>query len=239
MKAVILAAGVGTRMRPLTDKVPKCLLQVKDKAILDYQIDCLNRIGITKKDIIVVTGYRSTDLREHLGPEVTFIHNEKFSTTSSLFSFSLAADESYPDGFFLFNCDIVFDCGILKKLFERPGNTVAVDFEKERQNGEMNVRVDVSGRILEINKKLDADKAHGESVQIAKFDRTGGRSVLESAKELIRSGCERENLFPTNAYEEFLQGEGIHAVDIQGRWWKEIDTLDDFAQVNKEMMKRK
>lgn len=239
MKAVILAAGVGNRMRPLTEKAPKCLLKVEGKAILDHQIDCLNRNGIRKKDLVVVTGYRSTDLKAHIGHEVTFIHNENYSTTNSLYSFSLAAIESYPDGFFLFNCDILFDCGILKKMLERPGNIVAVDFEKERQNGEMNVRIDPSGRILEINKKLDAGKAHGESVQIAKFNHTGGQRIFESARALIRSGHESGNLFPTHAYEELLEQEGMFAVDIKGLWWREIDTLDDYDKVNREMKKLK
>jgi len=235
MNAIILAAGAGTRMLPLTEKTPKCLLQVGGRSMIDHQIRCLKEVGVVEEDIVVVSGFRAEDLYAYLGPRITYVHNEAYATSNSLYSFARVAGRSFPDGFFLFNCDIVFDCRILSQLLETPWSAVAVDFHKKRANGEMNVEVDSRGRILEISKSVDAERAQGESVQIAKFNGEGGRVVLDTARRLIDFSPENRNLFPTSAYGELVRERLLHAVDIRGAWWMEIDTLDDYQKANEDL----
>ena len=92
MKAVILAAGFGNRMRPLTDSVHKTLLQVGGKTIIDRMMEGLRRVAI--QDIVVVTGYLKEDLEEHLlqqHPDLCFrfVHNPRYRETNNIYSLSL------------------------------------------------------------------------------------------------------------------------------------------------------
>ena len=84
MKAIILAAGEGLRLSPLTDDTPKCLLKVGDKTIIDHQIDSIKKCGL--KDIVVVVGHCQDKLRSHLGGQVTYIESRSYEDTSSIFS---------------------------------------------------------------------------------------------------------------------------------------------------------
>ena len=93
MQAVILAAGQGTRLKPLTDDLPKCLLDVGGKTIIFRQINALWSLGI--KDIIVVVGYKADLVKEHIAKEcpyaqIIFVTNEDYATTNNIHSLALA-----------------------------------------------------------------------------------------------------------------------------------------------------
>ena len=84
MKAIILAAGLGTRLRPITDEVPKCMVPVNGVCIIDKQISNLHKHGIT--DIVVVGGYKADMLKKHLSvfPDITFIDNIRYAETNNI-----------------------------------------------------------------------------------------------------------------------------------------------------------
>ena len=84
MKAIILAAGMGKRLKNVTLNRPKPLLEVANTTIIQYLVNCLKEIGVKK--IYIVTGYKSKMIKNKLGNSVNYIHNKKFKSTNSIYS---------------------------------------------------------------------------------------------------------------------------------------------------------
>jgi len=119
-KAIILAAGNGSRLRPLTDGRPKCLLEVGGRPIIDHQMEALRRCGVT--DVVIVVGYCADRIRQHLGPTARYIENPRFDSTNSLYSLWLARDE-LRSGAIVLNSDVL----ALPLLFARLRDAAAPD----------------------------------------------------------------------------------------------------------------
>ena len=140
MRALILAAGIGSRLHPLTNNLPKCLVNAGEKPLIQHQIDALHSCGV--EDIVLVIGYQAPQVREHLGTCVRYVENDQFRTTNSLYSLYLAREELDTD-LFLFNCDILFHDSVLRRMLDSPfANVVAVDSRTELTANEMNVTTD-------------------------------------------------------------------------------------------------
>ena len=131
MKALILAAGMGSRISDFTRGEPKCLIKINDKTILEQQIHFLNLSGIKNKDIIIITGHKADSIMQKIGNDVTYIHNETYKNTNSLYSMWLARNENYSNGMLLFNADVIFHKQILFNLVRHKGNCIAVDTNKK------------------------------------------------------------------------------------------------------------
>ncbi len=119
MKALILAAGMGTRLRPLTDKIPKCLVQVNGVPIIAKQIENLVDNGI--KDIYIVSGYKSDMLDGVLKEEYPFVNmivNTNYDRTNNMYSAYLARDVLYGNEFILMNGDVFFDESVISELLK-------------------------------------------------------------------------------------------------------------------------
>ena len=120
MKAIILAAGYGNRMRPLTDTTHKTLLKVNGRSIIERIIDglCDNEIN----DIVIVTGYRADELKAYLinkYPEISFafVHNSRYRETNNIYSMALAFDAiSIEDDIVLIESDLIYEPSVIKKL---------------------------------------------------------------------------------------------------------------------------
>lgn len=128
MKAIILAAGQGTRLRPLTWKLSKCLVEVCGRSLLGYQLDALERAGV--RSCVVVVGYRGEQVRReaesHGGAmEMTFVRNERYSATNNLYSLWLARAHMRDD-ILLLEGDLLFDPQLLSSLLDDPRPDVAV-----------------------------------------------------------------------------------------------------------------
>ena len=114
MKAVILAAGMGKRLKDITLNTPKPLLKIANTTIIHYLVSCLKEIGI--KDIYVVTGFKSKMIKKELGNLVNYIHNKKFKTTNSIYSLYLAKKYLQNSDFILANGDILLSKTCLSKV---------------------------------------------------------------------------------------------------------------------------
>ncbi|MCI0816522.1 MAG: phosphocholine cytidylyltransferase family protein, partial [Chloroflexi bacterium] len=128
MQAVILAAGQGTRLRPLTDHRPKCLVEVEGQPILRYQLEALCEVGV--RECIVVVGHRAAQVRSafgsrFLGLSITYVENEVFETTNNIYSLWLARREITGD-MLLLEGDLLFEPALLMDLLDSPYENVAV-----------------------------------------------------------------------------------------------------------------
>ena len=138
MKAIILAAGIASRLRPLTNDRPKCLLKIGDRSLLERTIDALLENNI--REIIIVTGYLHEMLESFVQTRypslsVKFIHNELYATTNNIYSLWLALPEVQQEKeIILLDSDILFDPLMIKILRDAPhANCLALEYKyKER-----------------------------------------------------------------------------------------------------------
>ncbi len=172
--AVILAAGRGMRLRPLTETIPKCLIKVGGIPILHRQLDALKACGIT--DVFLAVGYRADMVRPYVTQffpklHVQFVENPKFAETNTLYSLALVADAiGKRKRVILLNGDVVFSGEILELLLSSDSDISLVAI-KMGKCGEEEIKVTLcpDGSISRISKKISFDDAIGEAVGINLF----------------------------------------------------------------------
>ena len=235
MKAIILAAGVASRLRPLTNNTPKCLLKVGDQSILERTVRNLSINGI--EDIIVVTGYLKEMIEEFLlskFPELnfTFLFNEKFDSTNNIYSLWMTKEEILGHDMLLLDSDIIFDSRIIGQLTNSDyENCLAVRSDHELDEEEMKLLLHEDGSIREISKVVDPKLAIGESIGIQKFEK---KFVWRLFTILDRKILDDKdvNLFYEAAFQDALNsGCKIFPVDVENFKCMEIDTAEDFKSV--------
>jgi choline kinase len=154
MQALILASGAGTRLRPLTDHTPKCLVQVSAEAtLLDVELQTLSRHGI--RDFVITTGHFGEQIEEYVSSNypdlsVTFVNNPAYATTNCIYSMWLARKAIQDDVVFLTG-DLVFDDKVIDQLLAATDeNVMYVDPEAALPKKDFKARLSPDGRIIEI-----------------------------------------------------------------------------------------
>jgi len=236
MKAIILAAGYGNRMRPLTDNCHKTMLEVAGKTIIQRIIDGLVENGI--KDIVVVTGYRSEELKDYLSelyPEILFkfIENKKYRETNNIYSMALAFENITIDSdIILIESDLLYQPQVITRLINSAYSNVAlVDKYRTGMDGTV-VTVDNSVITNVIPPHLQSqnfdfsDKY--KTLNLYKFSRqfceTAFKKLLIYYANVIDKNCYYELILGILIY---MQKETIHAEIIQGESWSEVDDPND------------
>lgn len=240
MTGVILAAGISSRLRPLTDTVPKCLLSIGGETILGRTLNNLVACGI--RDVVIVTGYLEEQVREYVsgrypGLSVKFITNEVYASTNNIYSLWLVKQDVLECGMLLLDSDIIFDDGIIRAL-RRTGheNCLAVNTKIRLGDEEIKVAVDAHNRIRAIGKEVPPSQAIGESIGIEMF----GAPMLHSLfavidRKILRDGA--VNQFYEAAFQEVIdQGGEIYAVDVGMYQAIEIDTAEDIVAAETEVL---
>ena len=191
MKALILAAGVGKRLKPITDRMPKTLIKIEDKPILGHILTNIKKCGI--EDVLIVTGYKDELIQKYVGNgskwglNVNYCHNKWYKTTENIYSVNLASHYLQGDEFVLICADDLFSPFILSRLIEAPGDIVmAVDNQGTVGTEEMKVYTDNNGRITAVSKELNHSESYGEDIGVMKFSKDGGRAFLDTIKRIIR-----------------------------------------------------
>jgi len=226
-RAVILAAGHGTRMGHLTADRPKALLEVDGRTLIDRYLDALQSVGIT--DVTMVVGYRQDRLRAHLGERVRFIDNPRYRDTNSLYSLSLARQQ-LREGAMIMNSDILVSHELLRRLVKAPAPDAAlIDTTSALADEEMKVRT-WQGFAIDFSKDLPAWEAHGENVGILKFGAVGGRLLVDHIDALVAAGD--LNAWAPKAFRSLAQEWPIRAITTDGLPWTEIDFPEDLERAS-------
>jgi choline kinase len=233
-KAIIFAAGLGSRLGSYTQELPKTLLPLGDLSIFDRMVIGLDRIGVT--DIVVVTGYAASKLRSHAlsfssrlvqdRVKFEFIHNDNLDV-GNVYSFWLARDKMTED-FILVNSDVVCHYGILELLENIAAGETAllVDDFKTLGSEEMKVTVNENGAIKDITKNIDPISAKGEYIGIMKVSPIVAQKALKKAKLLIDG--HKYPLYYEDAFRLVAKEEDcLFAFSTNGLPWTEVDTIDD------------
>jgi choline kinase len=233
VRAVILAAGRGHRLRAVTGDSPKCLARIGRCSLLERQIRSLGACGIER--IAVVAGFRAGDVRRVCGPEVDLVVNTEYESTSSLYSLWLARD-LLAEGFVVLNCDVLFPDQLLRDLLaarDEDALLMAATRGAVYSDEEMKIRVH-AGCVAEIAKTLDPADTDGENVGIAKFGVAGATLLVEQMGEVLAGGGAREWL--PRAFASFAQRRPLHVVETRGYPWIEIDFPEDYWRACAEVL---
>jgi choline kinase len=233
MKAVILAAGIGRRLMPLTREKPKALLEVGGKPILGYQLESLSRY-FKMEDVIIVVGHCARMIEEY-APACTIVHNPRFQDTNNMYSLWLVKDFVH-DGLLLLNSDVLFHPRILSNLL-KSGDESAVVVDSSQKLGDEEMKVVLKGGRLEsVAKTLNPSTASGEFIGVAKFSGSASHALFKEIGELIGKGA--VNDWFESALAGIARRLEIRAVDTRGLPWVEIDSPADLerAKVTVEEM---
>lgn len=229
MIGIILAAGIASRLRPLTNTTPKCLLHVGGVPLLERTLRALEQSGL--QECVIVTGYYHEKVEEFvhtLGPslKVHFLLNSRYETTNNNHSLWIAGSIARGRDMLLLDADILFDRRLITLLRDaRHDDALIMRSGGKLGHEEIKVELDPSGRILRIGKEIDPERAAGESVGIEKFSAaTASRlfGILDRRKE-------RNEFYEASFQEMIDEGCAINAVDSGAYGCMEIDTPDDLA----------
>lgn len=230
MRAIILAAGPGSRMLPHTEHRPKCLLKIGGHPILHYQIAGLRHCGV--HDITIVVGYFAEQIKEFVTTPVTFVENREFRHTGSSYSLWLAR-ESMRDGFLYLNSDLVFHPGMLKALLDSPDENAVIVERRIVPTSDMQ-KAQMDGRlILQMGKHLPADVAAAEVVGPVKFSARGASRIIERLDELVRAGD--RNRWAYEVFGSVGPEISFSGVDNPGCFWAEVDTATEALEANQRI----
>lgn len=226
MRAVILAAGAGGRLRGVVGNRPKCLARIGDSTLIQWQIRTLRGLGIT--DIVVVAGFLGEEVRRACGAGVGIVHNADYAATNSLYSLWLARD-ILDDGFLVLNCDVLFHPQMVSDLLTaryEDALLLAAGADRPPYSAEeMKVRVR-RGLVTAIDKTLVEAESDGENVGIAKFGVEGAAVLVEQLNQIVASGRLREWL--PRAFDSFCRVRSLYVVESRGYPWIEIDFPEDY-----------
>ncbi|TDE40019.1 phosphocholine cytidylyltransferase family protein [Antarcticimicrobium sediminis] len=234
--AVILAAGVGSRLSPLTDKCAKSLLSVGGSVILERMIrNCLS-CGISQ--FVLVLGHRADEIKQFVdktfrGIRVTYVINDRYSETNTGYSLMLASAVIGTAEFVKFDADVVFDVKILRQLVDSDrSNVLCIDRNIALEDEEVKVITDDQMQVLEVGKSVDPKLALGESIGIEKISAKTGPLLFAELSEMMKSQTHLQDYYEA-AYARLVEkGTVFRALDITGLNWAEIDTPEDFAAAN-------
>jgi histidinol-phosphate/aromatic aminotransferase/cobyric acid decarboxylase-like protein/choline kinase len=236
MKAIILAAGYGNRMRPLTDAAHKTLLMVAGKTIIGRIIDGLCDNNIT--DIVVVTGYREEELVAYLSEHyahcsITYVNNERYRETNNIYSMALAFEQTIIDSdIILIESDLIYEPSVIKRLLHsQHANVALVDKYASGMDGTV-VNVE-NGIITSVipphlqDSKFDFSDKY-KTLNIYKFSQQFCNSVFKKLltyyAKVINDNCYYELILGILIY---MQQETIYAEILRDEQWAEVDDPND------------
>ena len=231
MHAIILSAGRGSRLLPLTTDIPKCLLPVGLTSVLNLQLDTLFRHGI--KTATVVTGFNAHLVKAEIdgrqtGPKVKTLYNPFFQVADNLASCWMARKFMKQD-FLLINGDTLFSPPLLKKVLNAPAKeiTVTIDQKGHYDGDDMKVTLDGT-QLTAIGKTLLPQETHGESIGMLRFMNAGPQIFRSELKRLMKLEEGTKSWFLSAIHGLAQSGQHIDTTNIKGSTWAELDTPEDY-----------
>lgn len=226
MKAIIMAAGVGSRLKDINVDRPKCLIESEGISLISRSVSMLEDRNIT--DICVITGYRSDLIRENLGDRVQFFHNPYYEVTNSIASLWLAKT-MLDDDVILMNADLYYETSVLDTALAQTGNAVMLSDRTRIIDADF--RFGVKGnRILKTGNKLTNQETDCEYVGIVRIDKRFIQTFRDRLEEMIRKG-DFKNWWEGVLYALIDEGVDVLHKDVEGAFWTEVDHLGDYERL--------
>lgn len=231
--AVILAAGVGSRLRPLTDDRPKCLIEVGGRTLLDRLVSSFSRIAT---DVTVVTGYRSDKVSDALagvdfGLPVRLAENREFASTNSMFSAFVARDFwRGSDKVYFSNSDVVIKPSAIANLSLEEAEHVALVVSKVCDEEDMKVRLHPSdGAVVEVSKQMPITVAHGEFTGVYCASGSGVAAFFGELERLLSDQDMVRKGWYDLVVDQLARKVPVRPSMLSESDYAEVDTLEDLA----------
>jgi L-glutamine-phosphate cytidylyltransferase len=236
VKALILAAGQGTRIRSVHGERPKCLIEVDNSTILDHQLEALSNAGIN--EVAIVVGYEKEQIINHVikrklshSQRIHFIQNPAFAITNNIYSLWLALEWLRGDSFVVLNADVILDADILAAAV-RANAPISMIVDPLWRDETMKVIIH-GNSVMQMSKKISREQFSGTYIGITIFSKAIETRFFDKMNTMISTG--RVNEFFNVAVQELVD-EGVHVgyTSTDGLAWAEIDDPTDlrFAQQN-------
>ncbi|MQF80218.1 phosphocholine cytidylyltransferase family protein [SAR202 cluster bacterium AD-493-K16_JPT_193m] len=228
MRAIIVAAGLSSRLRPLTNDTPKVLLPVGDSSLITRSIQTLLNYGI--EQITVVVGAMREKIQEHVGSGVHYVHNPFYAQTNNMASLWFALNTMPNEEFLYLHGDIIYAPEIIKKILaekEIENAALVVDFASVDEEA-MKVRTR-DNKFVESNKGIPLDEAAGEWIGVARFSSSAAYLLYQKIDELL--SMDEFQAYETSAFNKMAdEGFQFDLLPTSGLPWFEIDTLEDLTE---------
>jgi L-glutamine-phosphate cytidylyltransferase len=248
MRPIVIGAGRGSRLGPETEEIPKALVRVMGRPMIEWIVEALGAAGFKRRDVLFICGYRADVVRSRY-PEFSFVENQDWERNNILGSLFCARGE-LSGGFVCTYADIVYRGSTVKKLADSPHDKVLAcdtdwrrryldrtrhpetDAEKMRAEGE---------RIVELSRRIASERASGEFIGVAKFSAEGARELAAAFDEVRarddgapwREGRTFARAYLIDLFQHMIErGSAFRRVDTHGGYM-EIDTLEDLANAEK------
>lgn len=229
MRAIILAAGLGSRLGNRSKGLPKALVRVGDRTIIENQLEALSSEGVGP--ITVVIGHGRDRIREVLGDSVEYVINDRPGETNSLYSLWLAR-ECLEGDVLLLNSDVIFHPRILKALLAAKGSALAYD--SVAAHGAEQTKIGLHrGRVTDLGKDLPTTGARGENLGLIKLDADGAAALRRRAEAIVDAG--EEKAWVTEAVRSILAEVDVEGVNVAGLPWVEIDFPYDLDRARRQV----
>ena len=235
MQAIILAAGMGKRLKELTQDNTKCMVKVDGISLIERALGQLDRLGLSK--IVIVVGYEGQKLIDYIGTlavqtPVVYINNDIYDKTNNIYSLALAKEYLLKEDTLLLESDIIFEEAVLRALVDDPRDTLALVDKYERWMDGTVVKLDEEDRIIEFvpgkKFKFSEQDSYYKTVNLYKFSREFARNryvpFLEAYQKALGNNEYYEQVLRVIT---MLDTPGIKGMRLSGQKWYEIDDEQD------------
>jgi choline kinase len=233
--AVVLAAGRGERLRPLTDQIPKQMIRIGGMPIIGRMLSVLQTGGI--EEFVIVTGYRERVIRDYVSKEfesvqLNFVRNEVYETTNTLWSLALAEELVKGRPFFVLDGDLLFSEALVRPMLrDGPYCHIACDRSIELDDEAVRAYGTQDGRVLRIGKSISEHTVcFGEAIGFGQITASVSVELFRTSRYILHEDAGRMAYYEA-AFQKLIDaGVDFRAVDIAGERWAELDTPGDLAR---------
>ena len=232
MKALILGAGLGSRLQHKTEKIPKAMVEVDGLPIISHQLFALRENNIN--EVGVVLGYKGDILKNYLlktHPDLifSFFFNNEYAKTNSAYSFYLASEYIQNEQYIHLNCDVLFSSELLSEIINlKRNNVIAVNFDEYLTDNMELVALGESNKIISMS-NVFYEGAVGKAYGLAKFSPDSTRHIIKRIKQFLIDGDYNQNCY--GIIRQVLKDIDYHCFDSGKMLLSEINTLSDYDRV--------
>ena len=232
MKAILLSAGQGRRLLPLTETIPKCLLELHGRSLIEWQMCELAKCGVD--DVTVVVGFGAEHVeqllkRQSVNSRMRTAYNPFFGIADNLVTCWVARTEMDED-FLLINGDTVFEAQILERALNAPARPVTMVTDRKSTYDADDMKLILDGEsVVKVGKDISPEQADGESIGMLRFCGDGPALFQQALERAVRTPQALKQWY-LSVIDSMAQSGLVSTCSIQGLQWAEIDCAEDLEQ---------
>ena len=228
MRAVLLAAGMGTRISRYLSGKPKCTVDIGGITLIENTVQMLQSKGI--KDIAIVLGYRGDVIRDILKDyDISFYENPFYDVTNSIASMWFARDFlKVEDRYIIMNGDVFLEDKLLDEIVAETGSPVMFADGSRKEEADYKFKYE-NGILRKYGKELTGDDITGEYIGLGSFDYSFIRYFTEEMEKMISR--QQHSVWWENIVYEISRDRDVYVKDIAGMFWAEVDYIEDYKRI--------